>query len=128
MFTSASHDRQLSFFSSDLMSQLDAQDPLLILAKRIKWQEFEDSFIKYYSLTTGRPSKPIRLMVGLLILKQLENLSDEAVALQFKRNPYCQAFCGLNEFTSAMPCVVSELTHFRNRIGVQGIEKIFKIS
>ena len=128
MFTYASHDRQLSFFSSDLMSQLDAKDPLLILAKRIKWQEFEDSFIKHYSLTTGRPSKPIRLMVGLLILKQLENLSDEAVALQFKRNPYYQAFCGLNEFTSAMPCAGSELTHFRNRIGVQGIEKIFKMS
>ena len=33
MFTSASHDRQLSFFSSDLMSQLDTQDPLLILDK-----------------------------------------------------------------------------------------------
>ena len=107
MFTSASHDRQLSFFSSDLMSQLDTKDPLLILAQRIKWQEFEDSFIKHYSLTTGRPSKPIRLMVGLLILKQLENLSDEAVALQFKRNPYYQAFCGLNEFTSTMPCAGS---------------------
>ena len=34
----------------------------------------------------GRPSKPIRLMVGLLLLKQLENLSDERVVLQFKRN------------------------------------------
>jgi hypothetical protein len=29
----------------------------------------------------GVPSKPIRLMVGLLILKQLENLSDERVVL-----------------------------------------------
>jgi hypothetical protein len=27
-------------------------------------------------------------MVGLLILKQLENLSDEVVVVQFKRNPY----------------------------------------
>jgi IS5 family transposase len=38
--------------------------------------------------SNGRPSKPIRLMVGLLLLKQLENLSDERVVLQFKRNPY----------------------------------------
>ena len=30
----------------------------------------------------------IRLMVGLLLLKQLENLSDENIVLQFKRNPY----------------------------------------
>jgi hypothetical protein len=27
-------------------------------------------------------------MVGLLLLKQLENLSDERVVLQFKHNPY----------------------------------------
>jgi IS5 family transposase len=33
-------------------------------------------------------------MVGLLLLKQLENLSDERVVLQFKRNPYYQYFCG----------------------------------
>ncbi|NIB40306.1 transposase [Pseudomaricurvus alkylphenolicus] len=28
-----------------------------------------------------------------MILKQLENLSDENVVLQWKRNPYYQAFC-----------------------------------
>jgi hypothetical protein len=29
-------------------------------------------------------------MAGLLILKQLENLSDERIVLPFKRNPYYQ--------------------------------------
>ncbi|HCU69165.1 MAG TPA: hypothetical protein DGF30_08065 [Desulfomicrobium sp.] len=28
----------------------------------------------------GRPGKPFRLMVGLLILKQLENLSESALS------------------------------------------------
>jgi IS5 family transposase len=37
-------------------------------------------------------------MVGLLLLKQLENLSDERVVLQFKRNPYYQYFCGFFSF------------------------------
>ena len=31
-------------------------------------------------------------MVGLLLLKQLESLSDEAVVVQWKRNPYYQGF------------------------------------
>lgn len=34
-------------------------------------------------------------MAGLLILKQLKNLSDESVVLQWKRNPYYQAFYDL---------------------------------
>jgi IS5 family transposase len=42
---------------------------------------FDDAFEQHYSQDNGRPSKPIRLMVGLLLLKQLENLSDERVVL-----------------------------------------------
>ncbi len=55
---------------------LDSNDPLIALADTIKWDIFEEAFAKHYS-KEGRPAKPIRLMVGLLILKQLENLSDE---------------------------------------------------
>ena len=76
----------------------------------------------HYTEGIGAPSKPIRLMVGLLILKQLENLSDEAVVLQWKRNPYYQAFCGMQEFQRKLPCHSTELVHFRKRIGTEGVE------
>jgi len=66
---------------------LDSKDPLIALADTIKWDYFDKEFAKYYS-KEGRPAKPIRLMVGLLILKYLENLSDENIVLQWKRNPY----------------------------------------
>ena len=67
-------------------------------------------------------------MVGLLILKQLENLSDEAIVLQWKRNPYYQAFCGIREFQCKPPCHSTELVHFRKRIGQAGIDQIFRMS
>jgi|GEM_PF-1812960 len=67
-------------------------------------------------------------MVGLLLLKQLENLSDESVVLQFKCNSYYQAFCGLNNFSLFEPCHSAELVHFRKRIGQAGVEKIFQMS
>lgn len=108
--------------------QLDPGDPLLKLASAIPWQEFEESFSLHYTAATGAPSKPIRLMVGLLVLKQLENLSDEAVVLQWKRNPYYQAFCGMKEFQRRLPCHSTELVHFRKRIGAEGGERIFRMS
>ena len=108
--------------------QLDPGDPLLKLASAIPWQEFEESFSIHYTAATGAPSKPIRLMVGLLVLKQLENLSDEAVVLQWKRNPYYQAFCGMKEFQRRLPCHSTELVHFRKRIGAEGVERIFRMS
>ncbi|GKS68779.1 IS5 family transposase [Nitrosomonas sp. PY1] len=115
-------------FETDLLLQLDRSDPLLQLALEIPWLEFDEAFSIHYSEGLGAPSKPIRLLVGLLILKQLENLSDEAVVLQWKRNPYYQAFCGMKEFQRRLPCHSTELVHFRKRIGAEGVERIFQMS
>ncbi len=128
MLKQTSSANQLNLFGTDLLMQLDFNDPLLKLSTAIPWHDFEQAFSVHYSETTGAPSKPIRLMVGLLVLKQLENLSDEAVVLQWKRNPYYQAFCGMTEFQCRLPCHSTELVHFRKRIGKEGIEKIFQMS
>lgn len=128
MLKQNSFAHQPNLFGTDLLMQLDANDPLLKLSSAIPWHDFEQAFSIHYSVATGAPSKPIRLMVGLLVLKQLENLSDEAVVLQWKRNPYYQAFCGTTEFQCRLPCHSTELVHFRKRIGKEGIEKIFQMS
>ena len=96
---------QTNFFGTDLLLQLDTQDPLLKLSTVIPWSDFDQAFAQYYTQGLGAPNKPIRLVVGLLILKQLENLSDEQVVLQWKRNPYYQAFCGALVFrtTQTLP-------------------------
>jgi len=119
--------RQGNFLYPDLLDQLDPKDPLLLLAKKIPWMELEKEFAPLYA-EKGRPAKPVRLMVGLLILKQIENLSDERVVEEWKRNPYFQAFCGIEQFQWRFPCEPSDLCHFRKRIGEKGFEKIFHIS
>lgn len=55
-------------------------------------------------------------------------MSDESVVLQWKRNPYYQAFCGLKEFQRKLPCHSTELVHFRKHIGAEGVERIFQMS
>ena len=85
------------------------------LANRIPWELFEEDFIKLYS-DKGRTAKPIRLMVGLLILKQVEDLSDEVVVDRWVQNPYYQYFCGEKEFQWNFPCDPSDLVYFRKRI------------
>ena len=119
---------QTNLFGTDLLRQLDESDPLLQLAAVIPWSKFEQDFAKHYMPGVGRPAKPIRLLVGLQLLKYIENLSDEKVVVQFKRNPYYQAFCGQTEFSRDLPCDSTELVHFRKRIGQEGFEKIFQVS
>jgi len=63
------------FFS--LRDTLDPKHPLFVLANQIQWDIFEQAFKGLYCPDNGRPAKPIRLMVGLLMLKHIRNLSDE---------------------------------------------------
>ena len=117
---------QLGFYSS-FEEQLSYQHPLYILANRINWNIFEESFAKLYS-EEGRPAKPIRLMVSLLMLKHIRNISDESVVEQWFENVYYQYFSGEKSYACGAPCEPSDLVHFRNRIGPEGIELIFKES
>lgn len=116
-----------NLFYGSLMDLLDTNDPLIALADTIEWSKLEAKLQQFYA-GIGRPPKPIRLMVGLLLLKQLENLSDENVVLQWKRNPYYQYFCGFNDYQPALPCHPTELVKFRDRIGKEGMEAIFAMS
>lgn len=107
---------------------LNQKHPLYILASRIHWHLFEEAFLPLYSQNKGRPAKPIRLMVGLLMLKHIRNISDENVVEQWSENNYYQYFCGETSFVASVPCEASELVHFRHRIGEAGIELILKES
>ena len=115
------------FFQQDLEHLLDQRQPLYKLANRLPWEELEKDFESYYS-DEGRPALPTRLMAGLLLLKQLENLSDERVCEAWSRDPYMQYFCAERYFQWKLPCEPSELVHFRNRIGQEGVEKILKMT
>ena len=117
---------QFGFYST-FEEQLNHQHPLYILTHKINWSQFE-TFRELYSDNMGRPAKPIRLMVSLLILKHVRNVSDESVVEQWAENAYYQYFSGEQYFASDEPCAATELVHFRNRIGAEGIEMIFKES
>jgi transposase, IS5 family len=127
MLAKQKNNAQIGFYSS-FEEQLNHSHPLYILANRIDWNVFEDAFKKHYSATQGKPAKPIRLMVSLIILKQVRNLSDESVVGQWAENAYYQYFGGEKLFSVKPPCVPTELVEFRKRIGEAGVELIFKES
>jgi IS5 family transposase len=121
------HPGQMSFLFQTLKEQLNPRHPLYQLTGKIDWKSAESDFQDYY-IDFGRPAKPVRLMVSLLILKKLHNLSDESVVDRWVENPYFQYFSGETHFQWSMPCDPSDLVHFRHRVGKEGIEKIFRLS
>ena len=120
-------ERQRSLLCPDLLDQLLPRNHLFGLAKVFPCQVCMDNFRPIYA-AFSRPGKPVLLVVGLLILKQLENLSDERVVKQWGQNPYFQAFSGQQRFTWVLPCHYSELSYFRRRIEEDNVHNIFEVS
>ena len=108
--------------------QLSQKHAIYKLANLIDWQRFDTAFAPLYCSDNGRPAKPIRLMVALLILKNLRNLSDENLVEQWSENLYYQYFSGAHSFQCTIPCVPTELIAFRKRIGEAGLELILQES
>jgi len=127
MIGTIKNDNQRSLFFP-LGDTLNQNHPLHILSEKVDWSMFEREFSVLYCPDNGAPAKPIRLMVGLLLLKHIRDLSDESVVEQWAENIYYQYFCGQQEFVPYQPCASSDLVHFRHRIGVEGCELILKES
>lgn len=71
MKSSPPNQDQGSFLYQGLKEMLNQKEPMYQLAEKVPWVELEKAFTKYY-VEFGRPAKPIRLMVSLMLLKTHE--------------------------------------------------------
>ena len=122
------HDARLNIFQTPLVDFINKEHELCLLSHKIDWKDVEKEFSLYYCLDNGRPSVPIRKIVGVLLLKSIFNQSDEAVVDRWKENPYWQYFCGETFFQYEQAFDPTDLSKFRNRIGEEGAEKLLKLS
>lgn len=128
MLDKSPEKKQTRFLYNGLAEMLNPKNPLYQLSAKIPWETFETDFSRLYREDFGRPGKAIRLMVSLLLLKQMHAISDDTVLEQWVQNPYWQYFSGEKEFQWRLPVCSSDLTHFRKRIGERGVAKILQVS
>lgn len=118
---------QQDLFRNRLDQIIDLNHPLSHLAKLVDWDRLHKEFSVYYS-SVGRSGEPIRLMVGLNLLKHIYALSDDEVCARWVENPYFQYFCGEIFFQHHVPIERSGLSHFRGRIDPVSFESILQES
>jgi IS5 family transposase len=103
-------------FRARLDQIIDMKHELVRLADAINWEWIDAELADRFS-DSGRPATETRFMVGLLLLKHVYRLSDEAVCARWVENPYFQYFTGEAFFRHTFPHERSGLTHWRKRIG-----------
>ena len=125
MYTKESRDEQLNLFSDQLLAPfLDSENELFKITKALDWVKLSDKLSEFYSPDNGRPTKPSRLKIGLLILKHLYKLSDKDTLRTLKENIYAQYLCNISLEGTKHCLHSSTLTYFRKQIGLKGIKFI----
>lgn len=113
-------------FQQRLSFQLNLSHELIQLSKLIDWAFFEKEFSGLFKENQGASAKPVRLVVGIITLQQMNGYSDEGAIDEWVENPYWQFFCGYDYLEWQKPIDPSSLTRWRKRLGEDGIEKILQ--
>jgi len=110
-------DRQKNLLRPPLDEIIDLRHPLARLGRKVDWDFLDRRFSVVCRAGPGQPPLPTRLVAGLLILKHMHDLSDEALCARWLENPYYQYFCGEESFCHILPFERSALTRWRQRLG-----------
>ena len=115
-------EHQLTFGYALTQGILDPEHKLFKLAEVINWESIHDALVPFYS-RLGRGALPMRLMVGLHLLKHMEDMSDAQCADRVRGDLYWMYFCGVDADSLKGKYAhlnSSSMTKFRNRVGDRG--------
>ena len=100
----------------------------MILVRMIPWNNLEIDFSYLYQ--SGRnvrdqATKPMRLMLEIILLQHLHNWSDEQAVRKWAEKSLLVEFLWLQDFRNeASLSISSSLTNLRNKLGSNRMEKI----
>lgn len=105
---------------------IDATHVLAKLNEAIDWRLLEGRLGPAAgSDVEGRPTQA-RLLVGLAILRQLYDLTDEALYDRWLENPYFQLLCGESRFQHLLPVERTTLTGGLRRISADKLRTLVR--
>ena len=112
--------RTLSLFKTPFEQSLSAENRWVRMADLVPWDELAGVFLASMSQGEGRPSVDLRIVLGVLLVKHIEDISDERTIEYIQENIYAQYFVGLSSFQVDAVFVPHLLVTIRKRLGKKG--------
>jgi Transposase domain (DUF772). len=104
-------------FETPFGKSLDKENRWIKLSKLLPWDELVSIYSRAMSIDQGRPCIDPRVVIGSLIIKHRNKLSDEETLEQIKENPYEQYFIGLKQYRTEKIFDSSLFVTLRRRMG-----------
>ena len=122
-YTPAS-ERNLSLFRTPFEQELDANNRWVKMASVVPWDDMAKVFFSSMSADQGRESTDLRIVLGALLVKHVEGISDEDTIQYIQENIYTQYFVGLPSFQTRPVFVPTLFVEIRKRLGKKGAQEL----
>ena len=113
-----------TLFKTPFQQYLDPKNRWVVLEGIIPWDEMAKPLMEGMDSKNGRMSIDLRYVLGALLIKGLDNLSDEDTIRAIQENLYMQFFVGLPEFVIEPIFVPEVLVEARKRLGDEGMRNM----
>jgi hypothetical protein len=111
-------------FNQPLGLKMNPENRWIIMSDQIPWKQFEEKYAALFPSNTGNVAKPLRMVLGSLIIQTKYGFSDKELVQQLTENPYYQYFIGLPGYQETEPFEASILVAFRKRISDEMLMEI----
>ncbi len=94
-------------FETPFSEHLDASNRWVRLANEIPWDSIVNVYLNQLNNhATGASNINPRVILGALMVKHMQNISDEETIQMIRENIYVQYFLGFDSFTSKGPSIL----------------------
>ena len=114
----------LSLFRTPFDNALSPDNRWVRMAAVVPWDDMAKVFFKHMSHRHGRGSIDLRIVLGALLVKHVEGISDEDTIEYIQENIYAQYFVGLSSFQTEPVFVPSLFVEIRKRLGPSGAAQL----
>ena len=110
--------KQGVLFATPFEQELDFENRWVKYSNIIPWDELNHFYTSRMHQTMGAGIKDARIVLGAIIIKHHENLSDEGTIESIQENLYMQYFLGLPSFKKDAVFAPSLFVEIRKRLGL----------
>ena len=111
-------------FETPFEQKLTTENRWVKMALSIPWDKIVIHYDKIFRSAEGRPPISGRIILGALMIKHIENLSDRATIQHIRENMFMQYFLGYTSFTNEEPFSDTLFVEIRKRLSLELLSKI----
>ncbi len=117
----------LAGFETPFERRLSKNNRWVRLAHLIPWDRIVPLYDRCFASNEGRPPISGRVVIGALMIKHIESLTDRATLQHISENVYMQYFLGYSSFTDEPPFTPPLFVSLRKRMSLELTNKISEL-